>query len=56
MTPTPPPSPIAERLGQLAILDRDGLISDGEYAEQRGRVLGELSRQRAAGHKRQAWS
>ncbi|MFG3423376.1 hypothetical protein [Micromonospora sp. NPDC048063] len=40
--PTPPSSPIAERLRQLATLYRDGLISDGEYAEQRERILGEL--------------
>ncbi|TDB80220.1 SHOCT domain-containing protein [Micromonospora sp. KC721] len=40
--PTPPPSPIAERLNQLAALYRDGLISDSEYAEQRGRILREL--------------
>ncbi|MEU6077594.1 SHOCT domain-containing protein [Micromonospora sp. NPDC047074] len=37
-----PPSPIAERLRQLAAIYRDGLISDSEYAEQRERILGEL--------------
>ncbi|RAO26109.1 hypothetical protein ONO23_05512 [Micromonospora noduli] len=40
-TPTPL-SPIAERLRQLAVIYRDGLVSDGEYAEQRERILGEL--------------
>ncbi|MFI7438285.1 hypothetical protein [Micromonospora haikouensis] len=40
--PTVPPSPIAGRLRQLATIYRDGLISDGEYAEQRERILGEL--------------
>ncbi|MEU0082004.1 SHOCT domain-containing protein [Micromonospora tulbaghiae] len=40
--PTPQPSPIAERLRQLATIYRDGLISDSEYAEQRERILGEL--------------
>ncbi|MFF0256908.1 hypothetical protein ACFYPW_30970 [Micromonospora zamorensis] len=40
--PTSPHSPIAERLRQLAVVYRDGLISDSEYAEQRERILGEL--------------
>lgn len=39
---TPPPSKIADRLRQLATLYREGLISDGEYAEQRARILSEL--------------
>ncbi|MEU8419328.1 SHOCT domain-containing protein [Micromonospora sp. NPDC048835] len=39
---TPPPNPIADRLRQLAAVYQQGLISDGEYAEQRTRILGEL--------------
>ncbi|MFI7074947.1 hypothetical protein [Micromonospora sediminicola] len=40
--PTTQSSPIAERLRQLAVIYRDGLISDSEYSEQRERILGEL--------------
>ncbi|MBM0230527.1 hypothetical protein JNW91_00730 [Micromonospora sp. STR1_7] len=39
---TAPPSPIADRLRQVAAVYQQGLISDGEYAEQRTRILGEL--------------
>ncbi|MFI6272496.1 hypothetical protein [Micromonospora zamorensis] len=39
---TAPPNPIADRLRQLTDVYQQGLISDGEYDEQRTRILGEL--------------
>ncbi|AEB48011.1 hypothetical protein [Micromonospora maris] len=37
-----PPGSVPDRLRQLATVHREGLISDGEYAEQRARILAEL--------------
>ena len=39
---TAPPGSVPDRLRQLATVYREGLISDGEYAEQRARILAEL--------------
>ncbi|WP_238672486.1 hypothetical protein [Micromonospora alfalfae] len=39
---TTPSTPIADRLRQVAAVHQQGLISDGEYAEQRSRIIGEL--------------
>ncbi|MEH0930894.1 helix-turn-helix domain-containing protein [Micromonospora sp. CPCC 205558] len=39
---TPLATPIVDRLRQVAALHQQGVISDGEHAEQRARILGEL--------------
>ncbi|WP_328853849.1 hypothetical protein OG994_03870 [Micromonospora globbae] len=39
---TAPLAPIVERLRQLAAVYEQGLVSDGEYAEHRSRILSEL--------------